>query len=217
MSEQFFPAEKAYQSAKAATTYDTYRSATWNRRWLENMELDAIRWATKQLPRNWRVLDVACGTGRLWQPLVSHFAFVQGVDISSEMLTVARSHYAGVHNVAFEEADATALPFADNEFDCAFCVRFFGHTPSDVRLIVLREMARVTQYQVVSMVYMRDFLITLRKRLRRIIRPDKYIWHPLNSRKEILRTFEQAGLTVKTIRSLMAGIMESRLVIAVKS
>lgn len=217
MSEDPFPAKRTYQSAHVAGTYETCRRASWYRRWHENLEFDAIRWATKRLPTNWRVLDVACGTGRLWEPLLTHFAFVQGVDISAEMLTVARSRYAHVRNVAFEQADATALPFADNEFDCAFCVRFFGHTPPDVRLVVLREIARVSKYRVVSMVYMTDFLITIRKRLHRIIRPDKRTWYPFKAREEILRTFEHAGLTVNVIRSLMPGLIESRLVIAVKS
>jgi len=216
MSGYDFPAKTAYLDPQSAANYDSYRRSTRLRRRLENMELDAIQWAIKKLPKSYRVLDVPCGTGRLLQPLIRHFAFVQGVDLSSEMLNIARSRYAGVQNVAFCKADATALPFQDDEFDCVSSVRFFGHTPPDVRLGVLREMRRVTRYHVVAIVYARDRLINLRKRLRRIVRPDRYTWYPFSSRKEVIRTFHKAGLSVQTIRSLMPMVMESRLVIATK-
>ena len=73
-----------------------------------------------------RALDVATGTGDLALALsLAGVPEVVGVDISQEMLAVARTKAAGVR---FERADCEALPFADGAFDVAtvaFGVRNF--------------------------------------------------------------------------------------------
>jgi ubiquinone/menaquinone biosynthesis C-methylase UbiE len=68
-----------------------------------------------------RTLDVACGTG---EPGISVAALlrgsgdVTGVDISPEPLKIAaeRAAQRGLTNVLFQQADAHALPFADESF-----------------------------------------------------------------------------------------------------
>jgi ubiquinone/menaquinone biosynthesis C-methylase UbiE len=62
-----------------------------------------------------RVLDVGCGTGRLSHALAEEQAArVWGVDVSPEMLAVAR---AKAPRLRFKEARAEALPFRDGWFD----------------------------------------------------------------------------------------------------
>lgn len=69
-----------------------------------------------------RVLDVGCGSG--WATrLMADAAFngrVTGIDISDEMVAVARESSASYPNVDFEIASAEQLPFPDNEFTHAF-------------------------------------------------------------------------------------------------
>jgi SAM-dependent methyltransferase len=69
-----------------------------------------------------RVLDVGCGSG--WATrLLADYAFngrVTGIDISDEMIRVAREASSSYSNVDFEVASAEQLPFADNEFTRAF-------------------------------------------------------------------------------------------------
>lgn len=77
-------------------------------------------------------------------------------------------------------------------------------------------MARVTRDRVALMVYVRDPLISLRKRFQRIVRPVRLPWYPVGSRAELRETFEKAGLQVVEIHSLMPLVMESRLVVARK-
>jgi arsenite methyltransferase len=67
-----------------------------------------------------RVLDVGSGPGFLAATIgeaVGSSGAVYGVDISEPLLTVAQSHCAHQSWVEFRRADATQLPFPDNEFD----------------------------------------------------------------------------------------------------
>ena len=93
-----------------------------------------------------RVLDIACGTG---EPAISLAALlagdgeVVGVDISPEPLKIAeeRATQRGLSNAIFQQADAHALPFPDNSFDCITSrlgIMFFADLPR-----ALSEMRRV--------------------------------------------------------------------------
>lgn len=106
------------------------------------------RLMTLGLDRRWRkralcgiqgnVLDVACGTGDMAVSLVERGCTVTGVDISEEMLAIARQK---APIVTFMIADAEHLPFEDASFDavtCAFGVRNFVHLEQG-----LSEMLRV--------------------------------------------------------------------------
>ena len=117
------------------------------------------RLMTLGLDRLWRkravrglkgsVLDVACGTGDMALLLAEQGATVTGVDLSSEMLALAKakatrrmSDGAGFGpRIVLRQADAEQLPFADASFDtvtCAFGVRNFVHLEQG-----LNEMLRV--------------------------------------------------------------------------
>jgi len=63
------------------------------------------------------------------------------------MLEVARTKIpAGVTNADLQVADARALPFANDAFDCAIVVKFIKWLPtSEILIDVLREIGRVTR------------------------------------------------------------------------
>jgi ubiquinone/menaquinone biosynthesis C-methylase UbiE len=92
-----------------------------------------------------RVLDVACGTGtvaRRAAQRVGSDGMVAGVDFNPEMLTAARvlAEQAGL-TVEWREAQARALPFADESFDLVTCQQGLQFFPD--RGAALAEMARV--------------------------------------------------------------------------
>ena len=113
------------------------------------------RLMTLGLDRYWRrravrglhgnVLDVACGTGDMVVELCKKGCTVTGVDLSEEMLDIAKRKTASATFLlapcTFHLGNAEALPFADGEFDavtCAFGVRNFVHLEKG-----LNEMLRV--------------------------------------------------------------------------
>ena len=86
------------------------------------------------------VLDVACGTGDMCVELLKRGCTVTGVDLSEEMLVIAKVK-GERSKVKVEVADAENLPFEEESFDgvtCAFGVRNFVHLEKG-----LSEMLRV--------------------------------------------------------------------------
>ena len=93
-----------------------------------------------------RVLDVGCGPGFFELELIEEVGpdgSVTGVDVSPASVDHARKRSAGHSNLHFEEADATALPAGDGEFDRAFCVQVLEYVPDvDAALRELRRALR---------------------------------------------------------------------------
>jgi ubiquinone/menaquinone biosynthesis C-methylase UbiE len=82
------------------------------------------------------LLDVGCGTGSYTAALAERGWDVTGVDISEDMLRLARER--GVPGV---NADATSLPFEDASFDSA--ISLFTNTDFDDLAAAVREIVRV--------------------------------------------------------------------------
>ena len=82
------------------------------------------------LPAGGRLLELACGTGRLTRALIATLpanVLVEATDLNDAMLEVARARESAP-NVRWSSADALALPFEDASFDAAVCqfgVMFF--------------------------------------------------------------------------------------------
>jgi ubiquinone/menaquinone biosynthesis C-methylase UbiE len=88
-----------------------------------------------------RVIDVACGTGALAITVSGHIGTegtTVGIDINEGMLNIARSKSSSVE---WLNAPAEALPFEDDNFNCA--VSQFGLMYFENRENAIREMMRV--------------------------------------------------------------------------
>jgi len=99
-----------------------------------------LEWLAPKSGLRW--LDVGCGNGAFTEMLVARCApvAVDGIDPSAEQLAFARTRPA-LSAAQFRQADAMALPFADNAFDVAVMplVIFFVPVPAKG----VAEMARV--------------------------------------------------------------------------
>lgn len=78
-----------------------------------------------------RVLEIACGTGIVTRKLrdaLPETSTLTASDLNAPMLDVARAKFSPQERIAFQTADAMALPFDDGAFDivaCQFGVMFF--------------------------------------------------------------------------------------------
>jgi len=90
-----------------------------------------------------RILDLAAGTGASSVALARSGADVVAADFSAGMIAEGRRRHGGIPNLTFTEADATALPFADDEFDTV-TISFGLRNVNDPDK-ALGEMLRVTK------------------------------------------------------------------------
>jgi ubiquinone/menaquinone biosynthesis C-methylase UbiE len=93
--------------------------------------------------RELRVLEVGCGTGRVYEQLVPRRlpeGGYLGVDISTRMLALARQRFPGGR---FHRGDGCALALADGAVDYALAFEVVGHLPEVKPL--LRELGRVSR------------------------------------------------------------------------
>ena len=61
----------------------------------------------------WRALELGCGPAHLMRPMSRHFAEINGVDVSQEMLARARANLDGVDNARLHLAHGTSLEDID--------------------------------------------------------------------------------------------------------
>lgn len=90
-----------------------------------------------------RILDLAAGTGASSVALLRSGAEVVAADFSPGMIAEGRRRYPAEPRLSFVEADATDLPFGDDEFD-ATTISFGLRNVNDPDA-ALREMLRVTK------------------------------------------------------------------------
>ncbi len=86
------------------------------------------------------VLDFGCGAGRLAGWFQERGAGYSGVDLSSEMLALARRQYP---DADFHRLDAAALPFPAERFDVAVSVTVLHHNPYETQRTLIAELLRV--------------------------------------------------------------------------
>lgn len=95
------------------------------------------------IPADARVLDVGCGNGWATRLMAQQAPLgrVVGIDISDEMVELARESSAEFPNVVFREASAEKLPFAEGEFTHAFSMESLYYYADVLR--ALKEIPRV--------------------------------------------------------------------------
>jgi ubiquinone/menaquinone biosynthesis C-methylase UbiE len=86
--------------------------------------------------------DIGCGTGRLAPYLVAQGFTPHGVDLSPEMVRVARRDQPG-HD--FQVADLRALPYGDASLDGALGWYSLMYLPPEDRALAFGELARVVK------------------------------------------------------------------------
>jgi len=96
-------------------------------------------------PQEMNILEIGCGAGRLTRALARVFGSIHAVDVSSEMIRIAREKLADAPNVQLycnNGVDLSVLP-GGVRFDFAFSFIVFQHVPSlDVIASYCRDVGR---------------------------------------------------------------------------
>lgn len=100
-----------------------------------------------------RVLDMPCGCGRFTEPLLARGLAVSAGDAKPARLDMLAERVGGDVPRACLRSDD--LPYGDDDFDAAVCVRLLQHLHDrEERRATLGELARVARRGVVATVYM---------------------------------------------------------------
>ncbi len=166
---------------------------------------EILDWIVAGLPldKDAKVLDVAAGTGHLSRTMALHVREVVAIDITPEMLDVARAETAkaGLTNITIEEGDAAQLPYADNEFDLVASRLAIHHF--DEPIVQLREMVRVckpgSKVAVVDLLSPTDHeLAEIYNHLERLRDSSHAV---ALSEAQMIRSMEDAGLLLESVNS----------------
>jgi ubiquinone/menaquinone biosynthesis C-methylase UbiE len=152
------------------------------------------------------ILDVATGTGKQAFAFARNGYKVTGVDLSEDMLKIARRNnkYA---NLDLKEVDAACLPFEYGKFDVS-CVSFALHDmPSEIRKRVVREMVRVTRPG--GVIVVADYAVPKNMVVRyfsyRFIRWFESKYYPEFIKNDLPGLLTRAGIRIEAERGVLLG------------
>lgn len=79
-------------------------------------------------------LEIGCGTGAFARLLAGRSQHVLGLDLSPEMIRIARARSTGFANLDYQVADGLEWPFPLEQFDCIASIATLHHLPLDLML-----------------------------------------------------------------------------------
>lgn len=171
------------------------------------------RFWEQTVPRGASVLDLGCARGR--EVFRERAAFVVGLDMARNALGECATHYDGAL-----AGSLTALPAADESFDCVVSSHVLGHVPADEKDQVLSEIRRVLRPGGTSLHVVETdscgWLMTQAKQepelyQRYLIEQDGHVGLELPS--EVVARFERAGFAVEEVETLADSDVHPRLAV----
>jgi ubiquinone/menaquinone biosynthesis C-methylase UbiE len=86
-----------------------------------------------------RVLEVGCGTGAFTRLLAMQANHVTAIDLSGEMIRVARRRSADYPHIEYTVGNFLELDIPHSHFDCAVMIATLHHLPTDLVLGKLEQ------------------------------------------------------------------------------
>jgi SAM-dependent methyltransferase len=119
-------------------------------------------------------LEIGCGAGRITRQLAKCFGAVYGVDISPEMLAIARDNVAGPE---FLVSDGLSIPLPDTSVSAAFSCEVFQHFDDrTIALSYFREVHRVLRMRGTFMIQLPIAVLPLHRILPTMGIVQKALW-----------------------------------------
>jgi len=96
-----------------------------------------------RVPRPCReALEIGCGTGAFAHALAARAEHVLALDLSPEMIRVARAREPRCANIEYELADISTWPFPSERFDCVASIATLHHVDARALLVRMRDALR---------------------------------------------------------------------------
>ncbi len=134
-----------YVDTAATDWSDQEFFASGERNVAEEILTDMINICQGREPKQMKVLEIGCGAGRVTRALAGLFGEVHAVDVSGEMVRLARQALQDRPNAFIYQNNGFDLSVVPNiEFDFAFSTTVFQHIPSrDIVENYVREVNRL--------------------------------------------------------------------------
>jgi SAM-dependent methyltransferase len=100
-------------------------------------------WLLGHLPgRCGELLEIGCGTGEATRIAAERASRVVALDLSPEMIAVARERSAGLANIDYRVADVTRWDYPEARFDALIAIATLHHLPFDDSLAAWKRTLR---------------------------------------------------------------------------
>jgi ubiquinone/menaquinone biosynthesis C-methylase UbiE len=106
-------------------------------------------------------LEIGCGTGEFSRLLAQRSDRVFALDLSPQMIRIARDRSSRYTNIDFEIADVLARELPAEQFDCVASIATLHHLPADAAFSKLRRALKVGGTLVVLDLLRADTLLEL--------------------------------------------------------
>lgn len=114
------------------------------------------------------IIDVPCGSGKLFPELFKKDCSLVGIDASGEMLSIISN--SSHHDISIIQADIRNLPLLNNSATTIISNRFFHRIPPESHELILREFHRVSKNYIIIYFLVKpilsDVIFSLEKLLR---------------------------------------------------
>jgi len=172
-----------------------------------------------------KVLDLGCGNGRLYEILKDKEVEYTGIDISENLINVAKKKYP---KGQFVIGDGINLPFKDHSFDIVYSIAVFHHLPSrELRIQFLKEAKRVLKKdgKIILIVWnlwqRKYFKLLVKYSLLKILHKSKLDWgdlyipwqnqhqryHHAFTKRELKKLFIKTGFEIEKTKSPKRNIL----------
>lgn len=115
-----------------------------------------------QIPeRRGQALEIGCGTGGFARLLAVRAERVLAIDLSPQMIRLARERSATYANIEFVEGDVMSQQFSDEQFDCVATLTTLHHLPIKAALTKVKNILKPGGVFVCLDLYQRSTLTDL--------------------------------------------------------
>ena len=140
---------ETYRKKDTVGVFDKARDKYLYQKYKHKIESSFLKKAIKSLKKdNIKILDVACGTGRMLRGIFSIKKDIEyyGIDTSKEMIKHLKEKAKKLSvekNVKIKIGDAEKMPFKEESFDIVYSFHLLWHLEKEGQEKIIKEMLRV--------------------------------------------------------------------------